>query len=201
MAESIQQKLTRVRPPRVKITYDVETGGAIEKVELPFIVGIFSDLTYDRMPADGDDPGNDLPVVKERKLVEIDRDNFDEVLATARPRVKLANVANVLPNPDGTTPDGASTLGGYIEFERFDDFEPMAIVDNVPALKALSAPLPQVTFCPTGGVGLGNVADYLALPNTLCVGGSWVAPGNLVARGDWNSIRTLAAEAAALPRD
>ena len=137
MAESIQQKLTRVRPPRVKITYDVETGGAIEKVELPFIVGIFSDLTCDRMPADGDDAGNDLPLVKERKLVEVDRDNFDDVLATARPRVKLGKVANVLPNPDGTPPDGSGALGGYIEFQRFDDFEPMAIVDKVPALKAL----------------------------------------------------------------
>lgn len=77
-------------------------------------------------------------------------------------------------------------------------FFPAEASGGVPALKALAAPLPQVRFCPTGGVSLANVDAYLALPNTICVGGSWVAPANLVARGDWASIRTLAAEAAAL---
>lgn len=67
-------------------------------------------------------------------------------------------------------------------------------------LKALSAPLPQVRFCPTGGVSLTNAADYLSLPNVLCVGGSWVVPTDLVAAGDWGAITELARQAATLPR-
>ena len=77
-------------------------------------------------------------------------------------------------------------------------FFPAETSGGAPALKALSAPLPQVSFCPTGGVSLKNVNAYLSLPNTLCVGGSWVAPANMVAEGDWAGIETLAKEAAAL---
>ncbi|WP_337267278.1 2-dehydro-3-deoxy-phosphogluconate aldolase [Oryzifoliimicrobium ureilyticus] len=65
-------------------------------------------------------------------------------------------------------------------------------------LKALSSPLAGMLFCPTGGVSLKNAPDYLALPNVVCVGGSWVAPKDLVAAGDWAGITKLAAEAAAL---
>ena len=67
-------------------------------------------------------------------------------------------------------------------------------------LKSIGAPLPQVKFCPTGGIGLNNARDYLSLKNILCVGGSWVAPRDFLARGDWGAITALAAEAAALPR-
>ena len=67
-------------------------------------------------------------------------------------------------------------------------------------LKSIGAPLPQVKFCPTGGIGLNNARDYLSLKNILCVGGSWVAPRDFLARGDWAAITALAAEAAALPR-
>lgn len=63
-------------------------------------------------------------------------------------------------------------------------------------LKAISGPLPRARFCPTGGISLANAGDYLSLPNVLCVGGSWVAPGDLVARGDWEGIERLASEAA-----
>lgn len=65
-------------------------------------------------------------------------------------------------------------------------------------LKSIGAPIPQVKFCPTGGIGLKNARDYLSLSNILCVGGSWVAPKDAMARGDWAAITTLAAEAAAL---
>lgn len=65
-------------------------------------------------------------------------------------------------------------------------------------LKSIGAPIPQVKFCPTGGISLKNARDYLTLPNILCVGGSWVAPKDAMARGDWAAITTLAAEAAAL---
>jgi 2-dehydro-3-deoxyphosphogluconate aldolase/(4S)-4-hydroxy-2-oxoglutarate aldolase len=65
-------------------------------------------------------------------------------------------------------------------------------------LKSIGAPIPQVKFCPTGGIGLKNAADYLGLSNILCVGGSWVAPKDAMARGDWATITQLAAEARAL---
>lgn len=79
-------------------------------------------------------------------------------------------------------------------------FFPAEASGGAPALKALAAPLPQVRFCPTGGVSPGNAETYLSLPNTLCVGGSWVAPKDAVEAGDWKRIETLARTAAALPR-
>ncbi|ATG46348.1 keto-deoxy-phosphogluconate aldolase [Celeribacter ethanolicus] len=79
-------------------------------------------------------------------------------------------------------------------------FFPAEANGGVPALKAIGAPLPQMKFCPTGGISLKNARDYLSLSNTLCVGGSWVAPADLVEKGDWKAIEELAREAAALPR-
>ena len=79
-------------------------------------------------------------------------------------------------------------------------FFPAEANGGAPALKGIGAPIPQVKFCPTGGVSLSNAHDYLSLSNTLCVGGSWVAPKDLVAAGDWAGITALAKEAAALPR-
>ena len=64
-------------------------------------------------------------------------------------------------------------------------------------LKALASPFAGVSFCPTGGIGPANVSDYLGLPNVICVGGSWVAPKELVRAGDWSAITGLAAEAVA----
>ncbi|MBT0957113.1 bifunctional 4-hydroxy-2-oxoglutarate aldolase/2-dehydro-3-deoxy-phosphogluconate aldolase [Alphaproteobacteria bacterium KMM 3653] len=77
-------------------------------------------------------------------------------------------------------------------------FFPAEAAGGAPALKAIGAPLPQIKFCPTGGVSMKNVNDYLSLPNTLCVGGSWVAPANLVEAGDWAGIEALAKEASQL---
>ncbi|MBS1303559.1 bifunctional 4-hydroxy-2-oxoglutarate aldolase/2-dehydro-3-deoxy-phosphogluconate aldolase [Loktanella sp. SALINAS62] len=79
-------------------------------------------------------------------------------------------------------------------------FFPAEANGGVPALKAIGAPIPQVKFCPTGGVSLKNAPDYLGLSNTLCVGGSWVAPADLVASGDWAGIEALAREASQLAR-
>ncbi|MDU8926472.1 bifunctional 4-hydroxy-2-oxoglutarate aldolase/2-dehydro-3-deoxy-phosphogluconate aldolase [Alisedimentitalea sp. MJ-SS2] len=77
-------------------------------------------------------------------------------------------------------------------------FFPAEASGGAPALKAIGAPLPQITFCPTGGVSPKNVADYLSLKNVACVGGSWVAPKSLIADGDWDAIEALARDAAAL---
>lgn len=79
-------------------------------------------------------------------------------------------------------------------------FFPAEANGGAPALKAIGAPIPQVKFCPTGGVSLKNANDYLSLSNTLCVGGSWVAPKDAIAAEDWATIEALAIEAAALPR-
>lgn len=77
-------------------------------------------------------------------------------------------------------------------------FFPASAIGGAPALKALGGPLPQVRFCPTGGIDTANAADYLALDNVLCVGGSWVAPRQLVQKGEWAAITGLARQAAAL---
>lgn len=79
-------------------------------------------------------------------------------------------------------------------------FFPAEAAGGAPALKAIGAPLPQVSFCPTGGVSPANAPDYLGLSNTLCVGGSWVAPKGMVTSGDWAGITELARAAAALGR-
>lgn len=122
MAESTQHVLSRVRPPRVQITYDVEIGGAIEKKELPFIVGIMADLSGK--------PTTPLPKVKDRKFVEIDRDNFNEVLASAKPRLALRV-------PNKLKPDAEEQLNVELSFRRADDFEPVAVLQQVPAMSRL----------------------------------------------------------------
>ena len=85
---------------------------------------------------------------------------------------------------------------GYDTLKLF----PAEAVGGVALLKALASPLPQAMFCPTGGITLQTAAHYLALPNVLCVGGSWVTPDALVQAQDWQSIRQLAREAASLLR-
>lgn len=119
--ESIQHKLDRVRPPRVHITYDVEVGGAIENKELPFVLGVLGD--FSGLP---DEP---LPRVKDRKLIEIDRDNFDQVLAAMKPRLAY-RVDNKLTN------DG-SKMGVELRFKSMDDFHPDNVVQQVEPLRKL----------------------------------------------------------------
>ncbi|MBO6853385.1 MAG: bifunctional 4-hydroxy-2-oxoglutarate aldolase/2-dehydro-3-deoxy-phosphogluconate aldolase [Marivivens sp.] len=79
-------------------------------------------------------------------------------------------------------------------------FFPAEANGGAPALKAIGAPIPQVSFCPTGGVSPQNAGDYLTLSNVLCVGGSWVAPKALLEAGDWVAVEELARTAAAFPR-
>lgn len=100
--------------------------------------------------------------------------------------------------PGAATPTEAMHLleRGY----SVQKFFPAEAAGGIPMLKSLASPLPQIRFCPTGGVSPANAADYLALPNTICVGGSWVAPKALVDKGDWSAITELARQAAALGR-
>src|SRR5262249_15933031 len=106
MAESLQHKLDRVRRPRVQITYDVETGGAMKEVEVPFVVGVLADLSGQ--------PKEALKPLKERKAVFIDRDNFNEVMAKAGVRL-AARVPNTLTDPN-------SKLAVELRFKNIDDF-------------------------------------------------------------------------------
>jgi len=119
--ESLQKKLSRVRPPRVHITYDVETGGAIEKRDIPFVVGVLADLSGQ--------PDKPLPPIKDRKFVEIDKDNFDSVLGKVNPRLAF-KVDNRLSEDD-------SRLGVELKFKSMSDFEPAAVAKQVPALRKL----------------------------------------------------------------
>jgi type VI secretion system protein ImpB len=119
--ESIQQKIARIRPPRVQITYDVETGGAIEMKELPFVVGVLGDFSGK--------PEEALPAIKNRKMVEIDRDNFDQVLAGMKPRLAY--------NVDNKFQEDGSKVGVELKFNKIDDFEPDNIVQQVEPLRKL----------------------------------------------------------------
>src|ERR1044072_2173604 len=119
--ESTQHKLDRVRSPRVHITYDVEVGGAIENKELPFVLGVLGD--FSGIP---DEP---LARVKDRKFVEVYRDNFDKVLAAMKPRLAY-RVENKLTN------DG-NKLGVELRFGGMDDFHPDYVVQQVEPLRKL----------------------------------------------------------------
>jgi type VI secretion system protein ImpB len=123
MPESLQHKLDRVRSPRVHITYDVETGGAIEKKELPFVMGVFGDFTG--MP---EEP---LPRLKDRKFVEVNPDNFDTVLAAMKPHLAFA-VENKL-----SEDSNAGQLKVDLRFRSLDDFAPANVAKQVKPLKEL----------------------------------------------------------------
>jgi type VI secretion system protein ImpB len=120
-SESLQHKLDRVRRPRVQITYDVETGGAMQKIELPFVVGVIADLSGQ--------PKEALRPMKERKFTMIDRDNFNDVLQRSAPRVAM-KVQNKLTDAD-------TKLAVELNFKEMDDFDPAKVAAQVPALKEL----------------------------------------------------------------
>jgi type VI secretion system protein ImpB len=122
-ADSLQHKMDhgRVRPPRVQITYDVETEGATVKVELPFVVGVMADLSGA--------PKEALRPIPERKFTPIDRDNFNDVLSRAAPRV-------VLKVPNRLSGDG-TLLGAELNFRTIEDFEPARVANQVEPLRDL----------------------------------------------------------------
>lgn len=123
MPESLQHKLDRVRSPRVHITYDVETGGAIEKKELPFVMGVFGDFTGM--------PEQPLPKLKDRKFVEIGPDNFDNVLAAMKPHLQFKVENKLSDDPE------AGQLGIDLHFKSLEDFEPANVAKQVKPLKEL----------------------------------------------------------------
>jgi type VI secretion system protein ImpB len=106
MPESTQHKLDRIRPPRVQITYDVETRGSFVKMELPFVAGILADLS-----GNVDDPKR-VPL-RERKYVEIDRDNFNDIMKSIGPKVEVKGIVKPL------------------SFENLDDFSPIRVLEKL----------------------------------------------------------------------
>ena len=123
MAESIQHKLDRVRKPRVHITYDVETEGAVEVKALPFVVGVLGDFSGN--------PTKPLRPIQERKFIQIDRDNFNEVMARMTPGVNL-RVENTLKG------DG-SEMAVQLQFNAIEDFEPANVINQIEPLRKLLA--------------------------------------------------------------
>jgi type VI secretion system protein ImpB len=120
MADSLQKWVGRNRPPRVQITYDVEIGDAMEKRELPLVVGVMADLMGK--------PASAPPKLKDRRFVEIDRDNFDEIMTKIGPRLDMSV-------PD--TMKGEGNLKIELNFKQFADFHPEAVVQQVPRLQKL----------------------------------------------------------------
>jgi len=102
----------------------------------------------------------------------------------------------LLPGVATATELMAGLAAGFTRFKLF----PANVAGGVEALKAFASPFAAAKFCPTGGVNGANAGDYLALPNVICVGGSWVAPAEAVQAGDWDRITALAREAAGLRR-
>ncbi len=119
--DSVQKKLQKVRPPRVQLTYDVEKGDAIEQKEIPFVVGVLGDLSGQ--------PEEPLPRLKDRKFVNIDLDNFDDVMEGMAPRASFR------------VPNKISDQGGEfavdLRFNSMDDFRPESVVDQVEPLRKL----------------------------------------------------------------
>ena len=120
MAESLQKWVGRNRPPRVQITYDVEIGDAVEKKELPFVMGVLADLAGH--------PDGAPSKLKDRRFVEIDRDNFNQIMEKISPRLDLS-VEDRL--------KGEGEIKVELNFKEFSDFHPEAIVQQVPRLAKL----------------------------------------------------------------
>jgi len=121
MSSSIHEKLSRVRKPRVHIKYEVETEGAQIERELPFVMGIMGEFSGD--------PTKPLPSLTDRKFVQIDRDNFNDVMARIGPGLNL--------KVDNTLAGDGSQMAVDLKFNSIEDFEPGRIVEQVPALRAL----------------------------------------------------------------
>ncbi|WP_211864512.1 type VI secretion system contractile sheath small subunit [Neoroseomonas soli] len=118
---SVHDKLARVRKPRVHITYEVETEGAQIERELPFVVGIMGDFAGD--------PTEPLKPLAERKFVQIDRDNFNDVMARIQPGLNI--------KVDNTLAGDGSQMAVNLKFRSLEDFEPAKVAEQVPALKAM----------------------------------------------------------------
>lgn len=121
MSESIHDKLKRVRKPRVHITYDLETNGAVVNKELPFVMGVMGDYSGDNTDA--------KKALKDRKFSQVDRDNFNDLMGKVNPQLNL--------KVDNTLAGDGSEMGVSLDFKNMEDFEPHKLVDQIEPLKKL----------------------------------------------------------------
>ena len=121
MSDSIHDKLKRVRKPRVHITYDLETNGAVAEKELPFVMGVMGDYSGDNV--------DNKKALKDRKFSQIDRDNFNEVMTNVSPELSM--------KVENTLEDDGSEISVDLAFKNMEDFEPHKIVEKVEPLKKL----------------------------------------------------------------
>lgn len=121
MVDSIHDQLKRVRKPRVHITYEVETNGAMTKKEIPFVMGVMGDYSGDNV--------DKKKALKDRKFSQIDRDNFNDVMGTVAPQVAL--------KVENTLEKNGSEMSVRLDFKSIEDFEPQRIVEKVEPLKKL----------------------------------------------------------------
>jgi type VI secretion system protein ImpB len=121
--DSVQKRLEKIRPPRVQLTYDVEIGDAIEQKEIPFVTGVLADFTGQA------DPNKPLPKLKDRKFVNVDLDNFDEVMKGMAPKASY-RVKNELSEAGGE-------FAVNISFDKMEDFRPESVMQQVEPLRKL----------------------------------------------------------------
>jgi len=121
MSESMQDKLGRVRKPRVHITYDLETNGAVEEKELPFVMGVMGDYSGDNTES--------KKALKDRKFAQVDRDNFNEMMTKVSPELNM--------KVDNTLEADGSEMSVNLNFKNMEDFEPQKLVEQVEPLKKL----------------------------------------------------------------
>jgi len=121
--ESTQAKLSRVRPPRVQITYDVQVGDAIEIKEIPFVLGVLGDFSGN--------PAEELPKLRDRKFVEVTPDNFNDVLSSMKPRLAFSVANKLVSEPE------APKVKVDLAFQSLDDFEPEQVVRKIKPLREL----------------------------------------------------------------
>jgi len=144
--ESIQKKLDRVRPPRVQIKYEVEIGDALELKELPFVVGVLGDYSGK--------PDEQLPPVKDRRFVNIDRDNFHDVLREMKPRLAFRVEDKITGNKD-------QKLNVELRFNHLDDFSPENVVKQVEPLRKLAEKRHQLEMLKSKMDGNDKLASLL----------------------------------------
>lgn len=152
--DSVQKRLEKVRPPRVQLTYDVQVGDAIEQKELPFVVGVLGE--FSGQP----DPNRPAPRLKERKFVNVDLDNFDDVMQGMAPKTSF-RVANKL------SPEGGE-FAVNLEFNAMEDFRPESVVQQVEPLRKLLEARTKLSDLRNKLAGNDKLEDLLAevLSNT-----------------------------------
>lgn len=146
--DSVQKRLERVRPPRVQLTYDVEVGDAVEQKELPFVMGVMGDFTGQQ------DPDKPLPKLKDRKFVNIDMDNFSEVMTGMAPRASF-RVKNKLSEDGGE-------FAVNLQFNKMEDFRPESVAQQVEPLRKLLEARTKLSDLRNKLAGNDKLEDVLA---------------------------------------